>query len=43
MDLAQRTVQALDASGARVALVSRAGQDLLRGIFGTLFGGGKGR
>lgn len=30
MDLAQRTVQALDASGARVALVSRAGQDLSR-------------
>lgn len=28
MDLAQRTVAALDASGARVALVSRAGQDL---------------
>lgn len=28
MDLAQRTVQALDASGASVALVSRAGQDL---------------
>ena len=30
MDLAQRTVAALDASGARVALVSRAGQDLSR-------------
>ena len=30
MDLAQRTVQALDASGAQVALVSRAGQDLSR-------------
>ena len=30
MDLAQRTVVALDASGARVALVSRAGQDLSR-------------
>ncbi len=30
MDLAQRTVQALDASGAKVALVSRAGQDLSR-------------
>lgn len=30
MDLAQRTVQALEASGARVALVSRAGQDLSR-------------
>ena len=28
MDLAQRTVAALDASGARVALVARAGQDL---------------
>lgn len=28
MDLAQRTVQALEASGAQVALVSRAGQDL---------------
>jgi hypothetical protein len=28
LDLALRTVQALDASGARVALVSRAGQDL---------------
>jgi len=28
MDLAQRTVAALDASGAQVALVSRAGQDL---------------
>lgn len=30
MNLAQRSVQALDASGARVALVSRAGQDLSR-------------
>lgn len=30
IDLAQRTVQALDASGARVAVVSRAGQDLSR-------------
>lgn len=30
MDLAQRTVQALEASGALVALVSRAGQDLSR-------------
>lgn len=30
MNLAQRTVQALDASGAKVALVSRAGQDLSR-------------
>jgi len=30
IDLAQRTVQALDASGAQVALVSRAGQDLSR-------------
>lgn len=30
MDLARRTVQALDASGAQVALVSRAGQDLSR-------------
>ena len=30
MSLAQRTVQALEASGARVALVSRAGQDLSR-------------
>jgi hypothetical protein len=30
MDLAQRTVQALDASGAEVALVARAGQDLSR-------------
>lgn len=30
MALAQRTVQALEASGARVALVSRAGQDLSR-------------
>ncbi|KFI07526.1 DUF2145 domain-containing protein [Massilia sp. BSC265] len=30
MDLAQRTVQALDASGAQVALLSRAGQDLSR-------------
>lgn len=30
MDLAQRTVQALEASGASVALVSRAGQDLSR-------------
>jgi hypothetical protein len=28
MDLAQRTVQALDASGAGVALLARAGQDL---------------
>ena len=27
MELARQTVQALDASGARVALVSRAGQD----------------
>jgi len=30
MDLARRTVQALDASGAQVALVARAGQDLSR-------------
>jgi len=30
MDLAQRTVAALDASGARVALVARAGQDLAK-------------
>ncbi|MGH8854769.1 MAG: DUF2145 domain-containing protein [Telluria sp.] len=30
MDLAQRVVAALDASGAQVALVSRAGQDLSR-------------
>ena len=30
MDLAQRSVQALDASDAQVALVSRAGQDLSR-------------
>lgn len=30
MNLAQRTVQALENSGARVALVSRAGQDLSR-------------
>lgn len=30
MDLAQRTVQALEDSGAQVALVSRAGQDLSR-------------
>lgn len=30
MELAQRTVQALDAGGARVALVARAGQDLGR-------------
>lgn len=30
MALAQRTVQTLEASGARVALVSRAGQDLSR-------------
>lgn len=30
MDLAQRTVQALEAGGAQVALVSRAGQDLSR-------------
>ncbi|RZA36262.1 MAG: DUF2145 domain-containing protein [Lysobacteraceae bacterium] len=30
MDLAQRTVQALDASGAQAALVARAGQDLSR-------------
>lgn len=30
MDLAQRTVQALEASGAQAALVSRAGQDLSR-------------
>lgn len=30
MDLAQRTVEVLDASGAEAALVSRAGQDLSR-------------
>jgi hypothetical protein len=30
MELARRTVEALDASGARVALVARAGQDLSR-------------
>ena len=38
----QRTIDNVIRTGGRVA-TSRLGQDIVRGIFGTLFGGGKGR
>jgi uncharacterized protein len=38
----QRTIDSAIRTGGKV-ITSRAGQDLVRGIFGTLFGGGKGR
>jgi hypothetical protein len=38
----QRTVDSAIRTGGRV-LTSRVGQDLIRGVFGTLFGGGKSR
>jgi DNA helicase HerA-like ATPase len=38
----QRTIDNAIRTGGRV-VTSRLGQDLVRGIFGTLFGGGKGR
>ena len=38
----QRTIDSAIRTGGRV-ITSRAGQDLIRGVFGTLFGGGKKR
>jgi DNA helicase HerA-like ATPase len=38
----QRTIDSAIRTGGRV-LTSRVGQDLIRGVFGTLFGGGKSR
>jgi DNA helicase HerA-like ATPase len=38
----QRSIDSAIRTGGRV-MTSRAGQNLVRGIFGTLFGGGKGR
>jgi hypothetical protein len=38
----QRTVDTAIRMGGRV-VTSRLGQDLIRGVFGTLFGGGKRR
>jgi ribosomal protein L4 len=38
----QRSVDSAIRTGGRV-LTSRAGQSVLRGIFGTIFGGGKSR
>jgi len=38
----QRTVDNAIRTGGRV-VTSRLGQDIVRGIFGTLFGGGKSR
>jgi hypothetical protein len=38
----QKTIDTAIRTGGRV-VTSKAGQDLVRGIFGTLFGGGKGR
>ncbi len=38
----QRTIDTAIRTGGKVA-TSRLGQDIVRGIFGTLFGGGKGR
>ena len=38
----QRTINSAIRTGGRV-VTSRLGQDLIRGVFGTLFGGGKGR
>jgi RecB family exonuclease len=36
----QRSIDSMVRTGGRVA-TSRAGQDLLRGMFGTIFGGGR--
>ena len=38
----QRSIDSAIRTGGKV-VSSRAGQDLIRGIFGTLFGGGKSR
>jgi ribose 5-phosphate isomerase RpiB len=38
----QRSVDNAIRTGGKV-VTSRLGQDIVRGIFGTLFGGGKGR
>ena len=38
----QRTINSAIRTGGRV-LTSRVGQDVIRGVFGTLFGGGKSR
>ena len=38
----QKTIDTAIRTGGRV-VTSRVGQDLIRGVFGTLFGGGKGR
>jgi hypothetical protein len=38
----QRTIDNVVRTGGRVA-TSRLGQDIIRGIFGTLFGGGRKR
>ena len=38
----QRSIDNAIRTGGRV-VTSRVGQDLVRGIFGTLFGGGKGK
>jgi hypothetical protein len=38
----QRTIDNAIRTGGRVA-TSRIGQDIIRGVFGTLFGGGRGR
>jgi ribose 5-phosphate isomerase RpiB len=38
----QRSVDNAIRTGGRV-VTSRIGQDIIRGVFGTLFGGGRGR
>ena len=38
----QKTIDNAIRTGGRV-VTSRLGQDIVRGVFGTLFGGGKGR
>ena len=38
----QKTIDTAIRTGGKV-VTSRVGQDIIRGIFGTLFGGGKGR
>ncbi len=38
----QRTIDTAIRTGGKV-VTSRMGQDIIRGVFGTLFGGGKGR
>jgi hypothetical protein len=38
----QKTIDTAIRTGGKV-VSSRLGQDLIRGVFGTLFGGGKGR